>query len=109
MTPELKAKWIAALRSGEYKQTKGRLLRKWRGEDRFCCLGVLCEVMEAPRTTGPSMNDQSGPGYDLNGIFHDAELPCSVLSAGDQNILVKLNDSHRRSFAKIADWIEENL
>lgn len=109
MTPELKAKWIAALRSGEYKQTRGRLLRNWRGEDRFCCLGVLCEIMEAPRAVGAAAKDKSGPGYRLDDTFHDAELPCSVLSAGDQNILVKLNDSHRRSFAKIADWIEENM
>ena len=42
MDPELKAKWIAALRSGEYKQGKNRLHSN--EDNSFCCLGVLCEV-----------------------------------------------------------------
>jgi len=37
---DLAVKWIAALRSGEYKQTKGAL----RKADGFCCLGVLCDL-----------------------------------------------------------------
>ena len=32
--------WVAALRSGKYKQGKGALST----EDRFCCLGVACEI-----------------------------------------------------------------
>lgn len=40
MKKTLKLKWIAALRSGAYKQGKGRLRRG----DSYCCLGVLCEV-----------------------------------------------------------------
>ena len=41
MNPEVKAKWVEALRSGEYRQTKGYLHRNGGG---FCCLGVLCDV-----------------------------------------------------------------
>jgi hypothetical protein len=33
-------KWIAALRSGKYTQTTNAL----RADDRFCCLGVLCDI-----------------------------------------------------------------
>jgi hypothetical protein len=33
-------KWIEALRSGKYKQTRGRLADRIG----FCCLGVACEV-----------------------------------------------------------------
>lgn len=40
MTPEVKAAWVAALRSGEYKQGTNALQR---GEQ-FCCLGVLCDI-----------------------------------------------------------------
>lgn len=40
MNPEFKAKWVAALRSGEYKQCKNSL----RQEDGFCCLGVACDI-----------------------------------------------------------------
>ena len=44
MTPELKTKWIEALRSGKYEQGKHYL----KVNGKFCCLGVLCEVMEVP-------------------------------------------------------------
>lgn len=44
-------KWVEALRSGNYKQGKGAL-RVTQGrelspsEDRFCCLGVACDLAE---------------------------------------------------------------
>jgi hypothetical protein len=41
MNPAIKAKWVAALRSGEYKQGKAYL----NGPGGFCCLGVLCDLM----------------------------------------------------------------
>jgi hypothetical protein len=40
MNPERKAKLVAALRSGEYKQTQGCL----RQDDSFCCLGVATDL-----------------------------------------------------------------
>lgn len=36
-------KWVDALRSGKYRQTKGALHRTENG-DEFCCLGVACKV-----------------------------------------------------------------
>lgn len=49
LDPDLKAKWLKALRSGRYAQTKGRLHRKEDSaeSDRpagHCCLGVLCDI-----------------------------------------------------------------
>jgi hypothetical protein len=43
---ERRARWVAALRSGEYKQARGLLRTRGRHdqEDRYCCLGVACEV-----------------------------------------------------------------
>lgn len=40
MNPEIKTEWLAALRSGEYKQETGIL----RARGGFCCLGVLCDL-----------------------------------------------------------------
>ncbi len=40
MKPEIKQKWVAALRSGKYKQGRGCLRR----HDSYCCLGVLCDL-----------------------------------------------------------------
>lgn len=45
MKPEVKAAWVEALRSGEYEQGTDYLhTASGDGPDRFCCLGVLCEV-----------------------------------------------------------------
>lgn len=41
MNPDIKAKWVAALRSGAYRQG-AHVLRTCTGE--FCCLGVLCDL-----------------------------------------------------------------
>ena len=44
MNAEYKDKWLKALRSGRYTQTKERL-QNGRGVDAAnCCLGVLCRV-----------------------------------------------------------------
>src|SRR4051812_29792359 len=46
MDPGLKARWVAALRSGDYRQSSGQL-HITEGVDNvagFCCLGVLCEI-----------------------------------------------------------------
>ncbi len=40
MNPEIKDKWLKALRSGEYKQAFAVL----KSTDGFCCLGVLCDI-----------------------------------------------------------------
>ena len=46
MNKEIKKKWLAALRSGKYKQTRNQLREVVAdGEDGFCCLGVLCDVV----------------------------------------------------------------
>lgn len=88
MDPELKQKWIAALKSGEYKQGKARLHDKNAGT--YCCLGVLNEVAAYGYPGG-----NAGLGY---------ELPARV-----QSQLIHMNDSKGYSFEGIANWIEENL
>lgn len=40
MNSQVKEKWIAALRSGEYQQGINSL----RSNQGFCCLGVLCDL-----------------------------------------------------------------
>src|SRR6267378_4402002 len=41
MNPDIKAKWIAALESGEYIHGHG-VLRSL--DNKYCCLGVLCDL-----------------------------------------------------------------
>jgi hypothetical protein len=104
MDAELKAKWIAALRSGDYK--KGRVSLRSE-ENRYCCLGVLCEVMnvQVPIVkSGFPLLDAYGPLYDR---------VKSTVGEEAMAELWKLNDGvdHRRehSFPEIADYIEANL
>ena len=53
MNKTLKEKWVNALRSGKYKQGKGRLrtcveatVDEPNPDWKYCCLGVLCDLME---------------------------------------------------------------
>lgn len=46
MNAEIKTKWLTALRSGKYEQTKGTLHVQGNG---YCCLGVLCDVVDSSR------------------------------------------------------------
>lgn len=45
MNPEVKADWIEALVSGDYEQTTdGMLCEVDSRGNKFCCLGVLCDL-----------------------------------------------------------------
>lgn len=46
MKPEIKAQWLAALRSGQYTQATGVLHETGPRGDSYCCLGVLCDLAE---------------------------------------------------------------
>jgi uncharacterized protein YeaC (DUF1315 family) len=47
MNPEVKQKWIAALRSGKYEQGSEKL----RSVSGYCCLGVLCDLYAKEHNT----------------------------------------------------------
>lgn len=47
MNPEVKQKWIDALRSGKYEQGSERL----RSVSGYCCLGVLCDLYAQEHNT----------------------------------------------------------
>lgn len=105
---EARAAWVAALRSGEYKQGRGAL----RADDRYCCLGVACELHRL---------HEGGPDWDTreNGdnLLYKGETACLPVSvqrwlgvstfwgrfAG--TTLADVNDKGY-PFSKIADLIE---
>lgn len=43
MDPQIKARWLEALRSGKYEQGRSAL-NTGGANGQFCCLGVLCEL-----------------------------------------------------------------
>jgi hypothetical protein len=105
LDPEFKAKWIAALRSGVYKQGDGKLYSIRNGT--YCCLGVACVV--AGHTDIPSVRTDYGE-Y----ISHRATgVPSILHGSGDLvTTLANMNDgenTEQKSFLEIADYIEANL
>jgi hypothetical protein len=107
-TETLRARWIEALRSGRYKQGRGRL----RDGDAYCCLGVACEV--SGLGTWRRHDDGRGDVYATpTGILY-GWLPRGLrdelgLDENTQSKLMQLNDDEGRTFAEIADWYEENV
>lgn len=91
MNAELKAKWVAALRSGEYRQGQG-VLKTSKGE--YCCLGVLCDIR----------------GIELDPDADHGSLYDSFLALGvSWGAFVSMNDTNGLTFNEIADHIEKTL
>jgi hypothetical protein len=132
MDPELKANWIEALRSGEFKQAQGMLHDT--KHDSFCCLGVLCKVAGAE--WGECEKEVEGEdGYYIKTFSHvpikdgqllgntdDEELEkwaCDKFGIPDQTVLIGMNDGigkegqehyqPPKTFSEIADYIEQNF
>ena len=112
MNQQVKQKWLSALRSGDYQQTRQYLHK----EDGFCCLGVLCDLYgKEHNVEWKLMNNNHF--Y----VFQD-ETACPPLSvvewAGIEGsnpyicsrsvTLAELNDTGS-TFNEIADIIEEHL
>lgn len=104
-------KWVAALRSGKYKQGKGALHKVSKSRHHtFCCLGVACEIYRKENEIkvvkyGSHIiyNEKAGVlpqevtdwlGLDNNGGYYS------------KSSLMSHNDEDRLSFEEIADIIE---
>ena len=119
MKESVAVEWIAALRSGDHKQTTGALrdsARDDNGEERvaYCCLGVLghCVLhLYATPSAGTltmemmgeaGIKSELGKPDDLDhsdsNVWIDGNSWCDLTVANDAGV----------PFAKIADWIEQN-
>lgn len=122
MKPEVKAKWVTALRSKEY--TQGQKVLHNVDEGTYCCLGVLCELA-VKDGLDVTVNDSLAEDYDnIDTVvtYYDESnvvLPLSVLEwagmksdvgvftdKGGTHMLTALNDDGK-DFDYIANVIEE--
>lgn len=123
MNPEVKAQWVAALRSDEYKQGIGQLTYLNDGEEYHCCLGVLCDLA-VKAGLDIEITEQPYRGRDWIARHYDeasACLPASVLrwsglsqafpdfSAGEHHIDLTARNDNGTPFTEIADLIEKYL
>ena len=111
-------KWVAALRSRKYGQCRGELCKIGKDYDRFCCLGVACDLFQIEKGTLEITIDK--PSYErytrIKYNDHGKYLPELVRQwlglksdLGDYNYdsLASDNDN-RKSFKQIAKIIEDN-
>ena len=127
MNPEIKQKWIEALRSGKYNQGTG-CLRTYKNE--FCCWGVLCDLHSKKNGDvwhiTPLMQDGEGKYAYYNeklfapkNVLKWAGFSDSILISMNEPLvsgsesdkcffLSSLNDAGK-TFSEIADIIEKNL
>ncbi len=119
MKKEIKNKWTAALRSGEYEQTTGYLCDVKNG---WCCLGVLMDVVEeesfvdspeyegfkAIKSTKIDLWERTEEDYyDVNELSNEVIKKYGLDGYDDE--LMEMNDNLGKTFPEIADWIEENI
>ena len=116
MNKEIKAKWVAALRSGDYKQTKGQLRNV---NNQFCCLGVLCNLHAQAHPEIAAKQTDANWYMDEEAILPDEVMAWSEVNtrnglfAGGTGLnglgtLASLNDAGT-SFADIAKIIEKHF
>jgi hypothetical protein len=106
MKAEVKQKWLEALRSGEYAQGQ-RYLR--REGDKFCCLGVLCDLVDPNGWVSPGPTSRWAHSIDFTSL-----LPLSIARSAGLEYDTKLDDlmsmnDRGKPFVEIADWIEANI
>lgn len=119
LLPEVKTAWLAALRSGEYKQTDGQLkIANRDGTFSHCCLGVLCEIIDASAWTTDkpsSVIRHNGAGsFPKRSVLEAAGMPGTsegVPLEGEDHPFWSLADMNDigKTFAEIADEIEARL
>jgi hypothetical protein len=107
MNKELKERWVAALRSGDYPQTQNELCNS----EGYCCLGVLCDIVDNTKWK----NSEDGViSYDFGDSQHN-EFPAIrwlvnvSLGYVTAQYLSTLNDEKHYDFHDIAQWITDNV
>lgn len=128
MDPDLKARWVAALRSGDFHQGEAYMYTPATPDsdmavdhvDRHCCLGVLRYVVQgdnelpekSDRFDDPAalpttaerldwgLESENGDGYPVIDL---------LTSFNDGTKFPGEWDGTQLTFSQIADWIEVNL
>lgn len=102
--------WTDALRSGEYEKGIGML----NSGGKFCCLGVLCEVLGVDNNGGANgyvvYNDTSAVlPVEVSKFMEMGRNGDFINGVGNYGALTGLNDYSASTFSDIADIIEKNI
>lgn len=108
ITAEQKAKWLEALRGGEYEQC----LHALQEGDGYCCLGVAAVVfgpgLAGGLVWGGEWGGSEGEFYGDIPLSSGERTPLQVRQYATMREALWMNDAGK-SFAEIADYLEANL
>ena len=109
LTKKQKDEWVAALRSGDYKQCRDTLYSPWKASESdpddvevppeaksFCCLGVL---------KAAGIIDEEVSPYNVN-FDKKRNSPDYRVSPA---VLIRFNDDLEATFEEIADFIDGKI
>lgn len=117
MPKNIKDKWVAALRSGDYKQGREWLVV----DDKYCCLGVLCDVVKDNfdlTLDNDAFIDSEGERFPMvlppviaNAYFNGDRVPGVMMGTHEDGtpygeMISEVNDVFDYDFNQIADLIE---
>lgn len=103
MNQTVKKKWVEALRSDRYDQTRGYL----KYGSCFCVLGVLCDIVDPNGWKPYNRDSQSWRGEA--GVIPSKLCSAIHLKGKDAGRLMQMNDGEGKTFKELADYIENNL
>lgn len=114
MDKKIKKLWLAALRSGEYRQARYKLRTRQNG---FCCLGVLCNIHAQENPELAALNVSPLSYFGETGLLPSKVKSWAGLKSNNPTVKYKgntvtlalLNDNKRLTYNQIADLIEEQL
>lgn len=125
MKPEIKLLWVEALRSGKYTQGRGGLRTSATATtpEKFCCLGVLCDIHSKQTNTSWVTYPEHARQYYLskNGVTPYEVMKWAGFTSSDPALTIndhsaqasQHNDSYAyggpKSFIEIANAIETEL
>ena len=108
---ELQKKWLIALESGRYAQTKSRLYDET--EKSYCCLGVLARQCNIPIKNISDIGDFAEWNFDFKYVH---KIPSALIEVNKKeesvknttfcNTLIFMNDGNC-NFKEIAAYIED--
>lgn len=106
MNPEIKQKWVDALKSGKYQKGKAWLKQNTCGTVQHCCLGVLCELYKEATGKGEWSDDDAGEltFYPNEGTSDDTILPIAVrqwAGIGDGNGTFEPNEEDKKKLLEL--------
>ena len=108
LSSDVKQRWIDALRSGQYLQGQGQLQAI---DGKFCCLGVLCEVLGIPAVTIGQRVYYGGCDVALprEAVQQTGIRNCTVVKIDGHSYPLPYHNDYGATFEQIAQAIETDL